>query len=101
MCIAKVGRCGRRCWLFWRETEDVLFDELDGLFEVFYACCFGAFMCGGDEVVDCELVVVQEGVDVLLVEDAGALGLWEDEVEEEKEAEPGVEWDPGEDEAGP
>jgi hypothetical protein len=35
-------------------------------------------------------------VDVCLVEDAGALGLWEDEVEEECEADPGVEWDPAE-----
>lgn len=33
-------------------------------------------------------------MDVCLVEDAGALGLWEDEVEEECEADPGVEWDP-------
>ncbi len=33
-------------------------------------------------------------MDVGLVEDAGALGLGEDEVEEETEADPGVEWDP-------
>ena len=72
----------------------MLFDELNGLFQVFYTCCFGTFMCGGDEVVDCELVVVEKGVDMLLVEDAGALGLWEDEIEEEEESEPCVERNP-------
>jgi hypothetical protein len=49
---------------------------------------------GGDEVVDGELVLVQEGVEVRLVEHAGALGLGRDEVEEEAGAEPGVERDP-------
>jgi len=48
----------------------------------------------GDEVVDCELVIAEEGVDVVLVDDSGALGLGEDEVEEETESKPGVEWDP-------
>ena len=51
-------------------------------------------MGGGYEIVDCELVVVEEGVDMLLVQETSALGLGEDEVEEEKESEPGVEWDP-------
>jgi hypothetical protein len=72
----------------------VLFDKLDGLFEVFDAGCFCAVVGGGDEVVDCKLVVMEEGVEVLLVEDAGALGLRKNEVEEEEEAEPGVEWNP-------
>jgi hypothetical protein len=72
----------------------MLLYEFDYVFEVGYSGCFGAVVGGGDEVVDCDLVIVEEGVDVRLVEDAGALGLWEDEVEEEAEADPGVEWDP-------
>ena len=67
------------------------------MFEVFDASCFCAVVSRGYEVVDCELIVVEEGVDMLLVEDASALGLWKDEVEEEEKSEPSVEWDPGED----
>jgi hypothetical protein len=58
----------------------MLFYEFGDVFEVGYSGCFGAVMGGGDEVVDCELVVVEEGVDVRLVEDASTLALWEDEV---------------------
>lgn len=49
----------------------------------------------GDEVLDCAFVVLEPGVDVGCVEDAGALGLREDEVEEEEEADVGVEGNPG------
>lgn len=49
----------------------------------------------GDEVFYLLLVGVQPGLDVGLVDEAGALGLGEDEVEEEEEAEVGVEGDPG------
>lgn len=52
----------------------------------------------GYEVVDFALVVVEEGLDVFLVEEGGALGAGEDEVEVQEEAHPGVEGDPGEDE---
>lgn len=52
-------------------------------------------MGGGDEVLDVGLVAGEVGVDVGLVDEAGALGLGEDEVEEEAEAEVGVEGDPG------
>lgn len=48
----------------------------------------------GDEVLDLALVLGEERVDVGLVEEAGALGLGEDEVEEEDEADVGVERDP-------
>lgn len=72
----------------------MLLDEFDCALEVGDSGCFGAVVGAGDEVVDRELVVVEEGVDVHLVEDAGALCLGEDEIEEEAEAEPGVEWDP-------
>ena len=37
---------------------------------------------------------MEEGLDVCLVEDACALSLWEDEVEEETKADPGVEGNP-------
>lgn len=75
--------------------------ELDGLLQVVYSRGFGAVVGRGDEVVDCEFVGLEEGVDVLSVEDFGALGLGEDEVEEEDEADPGVERDPEEDESSP
>lgn len=48
----------------------------------------------GDEVLDRLFVLVQPGLEVGLVEDARALGLREDEVEVEEEAEVGVEGDP-------
>ena len=64
------------------------------MFDVCYSCGLRAVVGGGDEIVDCEFVFVEEGVDVCLVEDACALGLGQDEVEEETEADPGVEWDP-------
>jgi hypothetical protein len=51
---------------------------------------------GGNEVVNCDLVIVKEGVDVCMIEYSSALCLWEDEVEEEAEADPGVEGNPGE-----
>lgn len=49
----------------------------------------------GDEDVDVVFVGGEEGVDVVLVDEAGALGLGEDEVGEEEEAEVGVEGEPG------
>lgn len=54
-----------------------------------------------DEDIDVVLVVGEEGVDVGLVEEFGALGLREDEVGEDDEAEESVEGEPGEDEVGP
>lgn len=51
-------------------------------------------MGAGDELVDVGLVVLEEGVDALLVDDAGALGLGEDEVEEEEETDVAIEGDP-------
>lgn len=51
-------------------------------------------MGGYDEGVDVVFVVGEEGVDVGLVEEAGALGLGEDEVGEEEEADVGVEGEP-------
>ena len=48
----------------------------------------------GYEVVDGEFMGAQEGVEAGFVEEACALGLWGDEVEEKEEAEPGVEGDP-------
>ena len=47
-----------------------------------------------DEVLYVRLVLLEVRVDVGLVDEAGALGLWEDEVEEEAEADVGVEGDP-------
>ena len=46
-------------------------------------------------------MVGEEGVDVGLIEDLGALGLRENQIGEDREAEPGVEGHPGEEEVGP
>ena len=40
-------------------------------------------MGAGDELVDLGFVLFQPGVDVLFIDEAGTLGLGEDEIEEE------------------
>ena len=52
-------------------------------------------MGAGDEVVDLRLVVLEEGVDVVLVDDPRALRLRQDEVEQEAQADVAVERNPG------
>jgi len=49
-----------------------------------------------DEVVNLLFVMVEERVDVVMVDDLRALGLGKDEVGEEDETDPAVEWDPKE-----
>lgn len=49
----------------------------------------------GDKGFDLGFVLGDEGGDVGLVEEFGALGLGEDEVGEEDEADPAVEGEPG------
>lgn len=51
-------------------------------------------MRSGDELVDTGFIFVEEGVDFFLVEDAGALCLGENKVEEEEKAKIAVEWNP-------
>ena len=68
---------------------------VDGVAEAREAGGAEALVGGGDEVLDARLVGLEVGVHARLVEDAGALGLGEDEVEEEGEADVGVEGDPG------
>lgn len=51
-------------------------------------------MTAGDEAFNLTFVLEQERVDVLLVQHAGSLGLGENEVAEEEQAEPAVEGDP-------
>lgn len=72
----------------------MLFEELDRLLEICNAGRLCAIVGGGDEVIDRSFVLLEERVDVRLVEQAGALRLREDEVEEEAEAEPCVERNP-------
>lgn len=93
-----VGVCGRRRWwgrFLGRKTQEVLLDELDGLFEVGIAGSFCAVVRGGDEVIDGSLVILKPRVDVRLIEDLCALCLGEDQVEEKGETHPGVSGDPG------
>lgn len=51
-------------------------------------------MEAADEFFDFALVMRQERIHVVLVEQARALGLREDEVGEEEETKPAIEWDP-------
>lgn len=69
-------------------------DVFDGLLEVGEPGLLEALVGRGDEVLDLALVGLEPGVDVGLVDDARALGLGQDEVEEEEEAGEGVEGDP-------
>jgi len=69
--------------------------------EVGDASLFGTVMSGRYEVIDGEFVVFEKRVDVGLIENAGALALGENEVEEEAEADPGVERDPEKNELSP
>ena len=76
------------------DSEEVGFYVVNRLLEVGETGGAGAVVRGGDEGFDVGLVVREEGVDVLLVDCAGALGLREDEVGEGDEAEVGVEGEP-------
>lgn len=94
-----LGRGGGGRCLFWlgvagRQAEDVCLDEFDGLLDVREAGDPETVVGVGDEVLDLTLVLAEEGVDVGFVDEARALGLREDEVEEEEEADVRVERDP-------
>jgi hypothetical protein len=72
----------------------MLLNEFYGMFQVGNASSFGSVVSGGYKVIDCNLVFAEEGMDMGFVENASSLGLREDEVEEEAEANPGIEGDP-------
>jgi hypothetical protein len=77
-----------------RHAQDVGLEQLDGAVEVGDACAAQALVGRGDELFDGGLVLLEARVDVFFVDEAGALGLGEDEVEQEEEADVGVEGDP-------
>ena len=72
----------------------MLFRKFNYLFNVCNASSLDAIVGGRYEIIDRNLVFAEERMDVLLIEDARSLGLRKDEVKEETEAEPGVEWNP-------
>lgn len=82
------------CGLGWGETQDFGLEELDGVTEIGDTSSLEAVVCAGDELVDLSLVFFKEGVDFLFIDEAGALGLGEDQVEEEQQADIAVEGDP-------
>lgn len=88
------GRGSGGFGLAWRQAENVRLDELNGALEVSDASGLEAVVGFRDEFFDLGFVVLEEWVDVGLVDDAGALGLGEDEVEEEEKADVGVEGNP-------
>jgi len=57
--------------------------------------CSGTVAGVRDEDVDVGFVLSDEGLYIGLIEEAGALGLGQDEVGEQEEAEVGVEGKPG------
>lgn len=68
--------------------------KFNELFKILQPGGLETLVRGGYEIVNCDFVFAQEGVQVRFVEEAGALSLWGDEPEEEAGAEPGVEGDP-------
>jgi len=77
------------------------FYKFDSLFEILHTSLFRAVVGRRDEVVDLGFVGLKKRVKISLIEDFSALRLGEDEVKEEAEAEPSIERDPNENEAGP
>lgn len=88
------GGGGGRGWGGGGQAENVGLEQLDGLLDVGDAGGAEALVGRGDEVLDGGFVVLEPGVDVGLVDDARALGLGEDEVEEEEQADVGVKGNP-------
>lgn len=78
----------------WRQTQNLLADQVDGLVEVLKTQSLGPFMAAGDEILDLPFVLRQERVDVLLVQHDCTLGLRKHEIAEEKETDPAVEGEP-------
>jgi hypothetical protein len=97
LCVCLAGRTGR-LGLGRRKAQDVDLDPFDAHAEVGETGGLEAVVALGDEVVDFALVVVEEGLDVLLVGEGGALGTRHDQVQVEEEADPGIEGDPAKDE---
>jgi hypothetical protein len=64
------------------------------LVEVLKTQGLGALMGAADDVFDLPLVVCQERVHVILVEQASPLRLGEDEIRQEAETNPAIEWEP-------
>lgn len=92
--VVGLGGRGRGSRLFFGEPKNLSLEQGDSLLEVGEAGVLEALVGAGDEVFDFGLVFLEVGVDVGLVDDAGALGLGEDEVQEEDEADVCVEGDP-------
>lgn len=84
-----------------REAEHAGAEELDGVLEVGHAGGFKAVVSASDELLDGGFVLLEVGVEVGLVEVTGALGLGQDEVQQEAETQVRVEGDPHEHEADP
>jgi hypothetical protein len=69
-------------------TEDAFGEEVDQLVQVAKAGGGEALMGLADEDVDVLFVLADEGLNVGVVEEFGALGLGQDEVGERSEADP-------------
>ena len=82
-------------------AEDAFDEEVNELVEVAEAGGGKALVSPADEEVDVLFVLDDEGLDVAVVEEFGALGLGQDEVGEGNEANPGVEGEPADNEDGP
>jgi hypothetical protein len=85
----------------WSAAEDSFAEDVDELVEVAETSGGEALVGLADEEVDVRFVFHDEGLNVGVIEEFGALGLGEDEVGEEDEADPGVEGEPADDEDGP
>ena len=99
-----VACCGRwRTWLLSRgwEAEKTLADQVDQPLQVAYAGFAAPVVEITDEHLDLTLMVGNEGLDVIGVQEFGALGLRQHEVGEGDKTDPAVERQPAEDKGGP
>jgi hypothetical protein len=83
--------------LLRRKAKDMFFEQLDGLLEIVDASSLGTIVGRRYKVFYGGFVLLEEGMDMILVYDSGALCLWCDQVEEEACSDPGIERNPIED----
>ena len=88
------GRCRGGGW-GRGQAQHVGPEEVDGALDVGDARGTEALVGRGDELFDGGFVFFEARVDVFFVDEARTLGLGENEVEEEEQADVGVEGNPG------
>lgn len=76
------------------QAQNLFTDQINRLIEVLKTQILGAFMTAPDKLFNLAFVLLEERIDVLQIQQAGALSLGEDEIAEEKETDPAIEGEP-------